>query len=57
MEITGPEALVARAPRPAADDLRRAGKITGDLVFTVPPTPVRELAGHAPSCAEVAPAG
>jgi valyl-tRNA synthetase len=34
VEITGPEALV-RAAELAADDLRRSGKITGDLLFTV----------------------
>ena len=34
VEITGPEALV-RAAEPAEGDLRRGGKITGDLVFTV----------------------
>ena len=34
VEITGPEALV-RAAELAADDLRRSGKITGDLAFTV----------------------
>jgi valyl-tRNA synthetase len=33
VEITGPEALV-RAAELAADDLRKTGKITGDLVFT-----------------------
>jgi valyl-tRNA synthetase len=33
VEISGPEALVAAA-RQAEDDLRKAGKITGDLVFT-----------------------
>jgi len=34
VEITGPEALV-RAAEQAADDLRKTGRITGDLVFTV----------------------
>jgi valyl-tRNA synthetase len=34
VEIRGPEALV-RAAEQAAPDLRRSGKITGDLVFTV----------------------
>ncbi len=34
VEIKGPEQLV-RAAELAADDLRRSGKITGDLVFTV----------------------
>ncbi|MGZ4446924.1 MAG: class I tRNA ligase family protein, partial [Nocardioides sp.] len=34
VEITGPETLV-RAAELAAGDLRRTGKITGDLVFTV----------------------
>src|SRR4051812_11937189 len=34
VEITGPEAQV-RAAEAAADDLRKTGKITGDLVFTV----------------------
>ncbi|MBB6626728.1 valine--tRNA ligase [Nocardioides sp. KIGAM211] len=34
VEIAGPEALV-RAAEGAASDLRRSGKITGDLVFTV----------------------
>jgi valyl-tRNA synthetase len=34
VEIKGPERLV-RAAELAADDLRRSGKITGDLVFTV----------------------
>ena len=33
VEITGPPALLAGVES-AADDLRRAGKITGDLVFT-----------------------
>ena len=33
VEITGPEELI-RAAELAADDLRAAGKITGDLVFT-----------------------
>ncbi|MBZ5740904.1 valine--tRNA ligase [Nocardioides mangrovi] len=33
VEISGPEALV-RAAELAADDLRKTGKITGDLVFT-----------------------
>ncbi|HEU4812392.1 MAG TPA: valine--tRNA ligase [Nocardioides sp.] len=33
VEISGPEALV-RGAELAADDLRRSGKITGDLVFT-----------------------
>jgi len=33
VEISGPAALVASVES-AADDLRRAGKITGDLVFT-----------------------
>jgi len=33
VEITGPRALVEAAEL-AADDLRRTGKITGDLVFT-----------------------
>ncbi|MCW2766386.1 MAG: valS [Nocardioides sp.] len=34
VEIRGPEALV-RGAQQAADDLRRSGKITGELVFTV----------------------
>jgi valyl-tRNA synthetase len=34
VEIRGPEAMV-RAAEQAADDLRKTGKITGDLVFTV----------------------
>ena len=34
VEISGPEALV-RAAELAADDLRKTGKVTGDLVFTV----------------------
>ncbi|GGO70680.1 valine--tRNA ligase [Nocardioides deserti] len=34
VEVSGPEALV-RAAELAADDLRRSGKVTGDLVFTV----------------------
>jgi valyl-tRNA synthetase len=33
VEISGPEGLV-RAAELAADDLRAAGKIVGDLVFT-----------------------
>jgi valyl-tRNA synthetase len=33
VEISGPEELV-RAAQQAADDLRKAGKITGELVFT-----------------------
>jgi valyl-tRNA synthetase len=33
VEVAGPEALVAAA-RTAADDLRKAGKVTGDLVFS-----------------------
>ncbi|MFC4786888.1 valine--tRNA ligase [Nocardioides sp. MAHUQ-72] len=36
VEVTGPEALV-RAAEQAADDLRKTGRITGDLVFTVAP--------------------
>ena len=32
--VSGPEELV-RAAEQAADDLRKTGKITGDLVFTV----------------------
>ena len=36
VEISGPEALVSAA-RLAQDDLRRAGKVTGDLVFTSVP--------------------
>jgi len=34
VEISGPEAQI-RAIELAADDLRRSGKVTGDLVFTV----------------------
>ncbi|WP_435742472.1 valine--tRNA ligase [Nocardioides sp. SYSU DS0663] len=34
VEVRGPEQLV-RAAEVAADDLRRSGKVTGDLVFTV----------------------
>jgi valyl-tRNA synthetase len=34
VEISGPEALV-RAAELAADDLRKTGKVVGDLVFTV----------------------
>lgn len=34
VEIRGPEAIV-RAAEQAADDLRKTGKITGELVFTV----------------------
>ena len=34
VEVTGPEPLV-RAAELAADDLRKTGKVTGDLVFTV----------------------
>ncbi|MDN4172692.1 valine--tRNA ligase [Nocardioides sp. SOB77] len=34
VEVTGPEALV-RAAEVAADDLRRSGKVVGELVFTV----------------------
>ncbi|ANH38805.1 Valine--tRNA ligase [Nocardioides dokdonensis FR1436] len=34
VEVSGPEALV-RAAEQAADDLRRTGRIVGDLVFTV----------------------
>ena len=33
VEVTGPEAIV-RAAEKAAGDLRRSGRITGDLVFT-----------------------
>jgi valyl-tRNA synthetase len=33
VEVFGPAALVAAA-RTAADDLRKVGRITGDLVFT-----------------------
>ena len=33
VEVTGPEALVEAAAA-AADDLRRAGHVQGDLVFT-----------------------
>ena len=36
VEITGPEALV-RAAETAADDLRKAGKITGSLTFGIDP--------------------
>jgi valyl-tRNA synthetase len=36
VEIAGPEQLV-RAAETAADDLRRTGRVTGDLVFTVAP--------------------
>ena len=38
VEITGPEAQV-RAAEQASDDLRKTGKITGDLVFTVTDSP------------------
>ena len=34
VEVTGPEQL-ARDAEVAADDLRRAGSITGELTFTV----------------------
>ena len=34
VEISGPEPLV-RAAELAADDLRKTGRITGDLIFTV----------------------
>ncbi|WP_395657557.1 valine--tRNA ligase [Nocardioides sp.] len=37
VEIRGPEALV-RAAEQSADDLRRTGRVTGDLVFTVDDT-------------------
>ena len=36
VEVSGPEPLV-RATEQAADDLRKTGRITGDLVFTVDP--------------------
>jgi valyl-tRNA synthetase len=36
VEVTGPEDRV-RAVEAAAEDLRKVGKITGDLVFTVDP--------------------
>ncbi|MCL2614082.1 MAG: valine--tRNA ligase, partial [Nocardioidaceae bacterium] len=36
-EITGPELAIQRA-RSAAEDLRRTGRITGELVFTVDET-------------------
>jgi valyl-tRNA synthetase len=47
-EVVGPAALVAAAES-AADDLRKVGKITGELVFTAHPdatelTVVAELA-------------
>jgi valyl-tRNA synthetase len=49
-EVFGPEAMVAAA-RAAADDLRKVGKIVGDLVFTARPddtevTVVAELAAQ-----------
>ncbi len=34
VEVIGPEAQIA-AVRMAGDDLRKVGKITGDLVFTL----------------------
>jgi len=53
VEVTGPEHLV-RAAELAADDLRKTGKITGDLVFTA--TGSSEIAVRA-ELAEVAPEG
>ncbi len=50
VEISGPEALV-RAAEAAADDLRRSGKITGDLVFTA----TGEASGELVVAAELAP--
>jgi valyl-tRNA synthetase len=55
VEVTGPEALV-RAAELAADDLRKTGKITGDLVFTPTDGGGQELAVHA-ELAEVTPEG
>ncbi len=52
VEITGPSALLAGVEA-AADDLRRVGKITGDLVFT-PDENAQELSVAA-ELAEVAP--
>ena len=49
VEISGPEALVRAAER-AESDLRRAGKVSGDLVFTVD-----EQAGGLSVAAELAP--
>lgn len=53
VEVSGPQALV-RAAELAADDLRKTGKITGDLVFTATGTEGQELSVHA-ELAEVAP--
>ncbi|WP_182526045.1 valine--tRNA ligase [Nocardioides dongkuii] len=52
VEVSGPEALV-RAAELAADDLRKSGKITGDLVFT-PVGDATELSVRA-ELAEVSP--
>ncbi|MEI5672568.1 MULTISPECIES: valine--tRNA ligase [unclassified Nocardioides] len=46
VEVTGPEALV-RAAELAADDLRRTGKVTGDLVFTPTGETGQEISVHA----------
>jgi valyl-tRNA synthetase len=55
VEISGPEDRVRRAEA-AAGDLRRSGKISGDLVFTVSPDAGPELTVRA-ELAEVAPPG
>lgn len=55
VEVSGPEPLV-RAAGLAAEDLRRTGKITGDLVFTATGTEGQELNVHA-ELAEVTPEG
>jgi valyl-tRNA synthetase len=51
VEISGPAELVAHAEK-AADDLRAAGRIVGDLVFT--PGDATE-AGELTVTAEIAP--
>ncbi len=45
VEITGPAAAV-RAAETAADDLRKAGKITGELIFTVDDVARRAAGGR-----------
>ena len=51
VEISGPEAAGRAPPSWPRDDLRKAGKITGDLVFTVVDERDRDQRRR-PSCAE-----
>ena len=54
VEVSGPAALVAHAEQ-AADDLRAAGRVVGDLVFT-PVTPGADATSELTVTAEIAPA-